>query len=409
MSIAVLFDSFGPYHHGRVAGCRGKCEVVGIAGGCSSAEYAWDHESPERLGLRVVNPGGPAGALTKREFRMRLRMILEAAGVDVVAVPGWADRLALEAMRWALERGKAVVMMSETSGLDRPSGGWKGWVRRRVISLCGSALVGGTPHREFVIGQGMREDAVFLGYDAVGNGYYEEESGRWRALDGERMRYFLASNRFIEKKNLFRLLEAQAGYASGMCDQETGGGWPLVLLGDGELKGELVAHAERLGLTVAFRAPWEGDECEAGARTVYFPGFRQIGELPRFYAHAGAFVHASTKEQWGLVVNEAMASGLPVIVSGRCGCASDLVRDGENGYVFEPTDVEGLAGLMGRVAGMEEAERAAMGEAGRRVIAAWGPERFAAGLKGAAEKAIEEGPKRAGVVDRMILNLLCRR
>ena len=165
--------------------------------------------------------------------------------------------------------------------------------------------------------------------------------------------------------------------------------------------------AEALGCGVVRGLPWEREgEVE---RAVYFAGFRQVEELPRIYAGAGVLVHASVKDTWGLVVNEAMASGLPVIVSGRCGCASDLVRDGENGYVFEPTDVEGLAGLMGRVAGMEDAERAAMGEAGRRVIADWGPERFAAGLKGAAEKAMEEGPKRAGVLDRALLKLLCRR
>ncbi len=409
MKVALIFSSYGPYHLARLAGCRGRCEVVGIGGGGNCKEYAWDHDEPEGAGLRVVNPGGPVGGLGRVEFRDRLRRELEGAGVDVVAVPGWADRLALEAMRWALERGKPVVMMSETSGLDRPSGGWKGWVRRRLVGLSGAALVGGSPHREFMIGQGMRRDAVFLGYDAVGNGYYEEESAQWRARDGERQRYFLASNRFIEKKNLFRLLDAQAGYASGMGDGEAGGGWPLVLLGDGELKGELVAHAERLGLRVVPGAPWEGEVSDAGARTVYFPGFRQIGELPRFYAHAGAFVHASTKEQWGLVVNEAMACGVPVVVSERCGCAPDLVVNGETGYAFNPLDAEALKGLLGKMAGMPEEARVAMGAAGRRRIAEWGPERFGEGLAGAAEKALAVGAKRAGVLDRALLNLLCCR
>jgi hypothetical protein len=174
--------------------------------------------------------------------------------VDVVAVPGWADRLALEALLWTLDRGRPVVMMSETSGLDGPAEGWKGKVRRRVIGLCGAALVGGTPHRKYICEQGMREEAVFLGYDAVGNDYYAAECGRWRREDSVRAPYFLASNRFIEKKNLFRLLEAQAKYATG---EGASGGWPLVLLGDGELRGALLAHAERVGLAVVDGAPWE--------------------------------------------------------------------------------------------------------------------------------------------------------
>jgi 1,2-diacylglycerol 3-alpha-glucosyltransferase len=409
MRVALLFDCYGPYHFARLEACLGMVEVIGVAGGGVSKVYDWKSGGVCVAGVRVVNRDGPGAALVGGEFRRRVRLLLDSDLPDVVAVPGWADRLAFEAVRWAQKRGKAVVMMSETSGLDSPAEGWKGWVRRRLIKLCGSALVGGTPHRKYICDQGMGADKVFTGYDAVGNSYYREDCERWRREDSPRAPYFLASNRFIEKKNLFRLLEAQAGYASGMCDKEAGRRWPLVLLGDGELKGALLVHAERLGLTVVFGAPWEGDVCEAGARTVYFPGFRQIGELPRFYAHAGAFVHASTKEQWGLVVNEAMAAGLPVIVSGRCGCASDLVREGENGYVFEPTDVGELAGLMGRVAGMSEVERAAMGEASRRVIAEWGPERFARGLKAAAEKALEVGPKRAGLVDRMLLEVLCRR
>ena len=406
MKVGLLFSSYGPYHLARLAGCRGRCEVVGIAGGGSSAEYAWDHESPERLGLQVVNPDGPAGALTMREFRMRLRSILDAAEVDVVAVPGWADRLALEALLWSLDRRRPVVMMSETSGLDWPAEGWKGKARRRVIRLCGAALVGGTPHRKYICEQGMREEAVFLGYDAVENGYYEAECGRWRREDSVRAPYFLASNRFIEKKNLFRLLEAHAKYATeeGAC-----GGWPLVLLGDGELRGALVAHAEVLGLAVVAGAPWDAEGGGASASTVYLPGFRQIGELPRFYAHAGAFVHASTKEQWGLVVNEAMACGLPVVVSERCGCVPDLVLGGETGFVFDPLDVGALTGLLVKVSGMSVEARAAMGTASRRVIEDWGPERFASGLKAAAEKAMEVGPRCAGVVEWMLLEVLCRR
>lgn len=406
MKVALIFSSYGPYHLARLAGCRGQCEAVGIAGGGSSAEYAWDHESPGRLGLEVVNPEGPAGALRRGEFRKRLRSILDAAEVDVVAVPGWADRLALEALLWSLERGRPVVMMSETSGLDGPAEGWKGKVRRRVIGLCGAALVGGTPHRKYICEQGMREEAVFLGYDAVENGYYEGECGRWRREDAEGAPYFLASNRFIEKKNLFRLLEAQARYATG---EGAGGGWPLVLLGDGELRGALLAHAEGLGLAVVAGAPWEAEGGGASARTVYLPGFRQIQELPRFYAHAGAFVHASTKEQWGLVVNEAMACGLPVVVSERCGCAPDLVVNGETGYAFDPLDVEALKGLLGKVSGMSGEARAAMGAAGCRLIKAWGPERFGEGLSAAAEKALRVGPKRAGVLDRALLNVLCCR
>jgi glycosyltransferase involved in cell wall biosynthesis len=104
-----------------------------------------------------------------------------------------------------------------------------------------------------------------------------------------------------------------------------------------------------------------------------------------------------------------MACGLPVVVSERCGCAPDLVVNGETGYAFDPLDVEALKGLLGKVSGMSGEARAAMGAAGCRLIKAWGPERFGEGLSAAAEKALRVGPKRAGVLDRALLNVLCCR
>jgi glycosyltransferase involved in cell wall biosynthesis len=138
---------------------------------------------------------------------------------------------------------------------------------------------------------------------------------------------------------------------------------------------------------------------------VQMPGFKQYEELPSYYAHAGAFIHASTTEQWGLVVNEAMASGLPVLVSNRCGCARDLVRDGENGWTFDPTNEEQLADLMLRISSDEE-RRKEMGHKSREIIAEWGPDRFASGVKAAVEAALAAPRKTAGLLDRFILKVL---
>src|SRR5208337_5127598 len=96
----------------------------------------------------------------------------------------------------------------------------------------------------------------------------------------------------------------------------------------------------------------------------HLPGFKQYEELPAYYGLAGAFVHASTAEQWGLVANEAMASGLPVLVSNRCGCATELVEEGRNGFAFDPENVEQLAGFMRRL-GCGPTDAASMGMAGR--------------------------------------------
>jgi 1,2-diacylglycerol 3-alpha-glucosyltransferase len=123
---------------------------------------------------------------------------------------------------------------------------------------------------------------------------------------------------------------------------------------------------------------------------VLMPGFKQYLELPLSYGLAQAFILASTTEQWGLVVNEAMASGLPVLVSDCYGCARDRVQHGVNGYTVEPRDVSAFTGVMIRLAENEDRRRA-MGEASASLIE--------------LAEMVKRSPRTpTGWVDRMMLN-----
>jgi 1,2-diacylglycerol 3-alpha-glucosyltransferase len=302
---------------------------------------------------------------------------------------------------WCTSRVVPAVVMSESQAIDEPRVPWKEVVKRRVVGVCAVALAGGQTHAEYLAQLGMPTDRIFLGYDAVDNRYFEENAKAVRRKDievrrerGLPERYFLASARFVEKKNLPRLLEAYAKYRSrGEIGNQKSEIWKLVLLGDGELRSTLFALRSSLGL----------DD------SVLMPGFKQYPDLPAYYGLASALVHASTTEQWGLVVNEAMASGLPVLVSNRCGCAPDLVQEGVNGFTFDPYNTDQLADLMVRVSRMDPAARDQMGTASRRIIADWGPERFATGLQQAVECALRVGPKRVSVFDRVLLRMLALR
>jgi glycosyltransferase involved in cell wall biosynthesis len=163
-----------------------------------------------------------------------------------------------------------------------------------------------------------------------------------------------------------------------------------VLLGDGPLKSDLCHLISDLRL----------QHC------VLLPGFKQYDELPVYYGHASAFIHASTTEQWGLVVNEAMASGLPVLVSSRCGCAQDLVKNGVNGFTFDPCNVEEMAQLMIQISAFKPFRLSAFGAASSEIIANWGPERFAEGMSAAVKIAMSTPPYKAGILDRLLLKLL---
>jgi glycosyltransferase involved in cell wall biosynthesis len=134
---------------------------------------------------------------------------------------------------------------------------------------------------------------------------------------------------------------------------------------------------------------------------VYLPGFKPYDELPVYYALANAFVHASTTEQWGLVVNEAIASALPVIVSERSGCIPELVNG--NGFVFDPANEHELTDRMLDMASLSDQERKHLGDNSYRIAANFAPERFGEGLGRAASVAMGVSRERFGVMVRALL------
>ena len=202
--------------------------------------------------------------------------------------------------------------------------------------------------------------------------------------------FFLASNRFVERKNLKGLIRAYASFVksfqfSGDSFQKVERRciWPLVLLGDGELREELVVLCADLGLRTEIGFSHGGSEhtkrkklkpnyqkfkTPSAAGLVIFAGFRQIEELPAFYGSAGAFIHPALSEPWGLVINEAMASGLPVLSSRNVGAAEELVVDGKTGYLFDPRNIEEMANAMSKVTGMTQEEQLTMGRAAFEMV-----------------------------------------
>jgi 1,2-diacylglycerol 3-alpha-glucosyltransferase len=358
MPIAVIFDHFGPYHWARLRGAAQYADIIGLELFGQTRDYAWERTTaPEashgNLEVRTLLPSVHRTAASPSAIFRCVQDALEEYRPDAVAIPGWSDQGGLAALDWCARRDVPVILMSESQEHDEPRRWAKEAVKRRIVRLCSAALVGGTPHKEYLAALGMPRERIFLGYDVVDNDHFRE--GAETARDGGSAlrtslglpeRYFLASKRFIPKKNLLRVIEAFARYRAGAGAKA----WDLVVMGNGPLEQEIQGATRALHLT----------------DHVHLPGFKQYQETPSYYGLASAFIHASTTEQWGLVVNEAMAAGLPVVVSKRCGCAVDLVHHGVNGFVVDPEDVSDIAGAMASIAG--HSDLASLGAASQRTI-----------------------------------------
>jgi glycosyltransferase involved in cell wall biosynthesis len=362
MKIAVAFHRLGPYHHARIQTTAKQGDAAAIEYTRKDVTYAWDIVDADHGFERITLFEKHGNHETIPEIGKRIRSAFARLNPDVVAIPGWGSRWSLMLLDACLKSRIPAILMSESTYHDAPRKRWLEAVKQRIVRLFSSALVGGQANAEYLRILGFGDRPILHGYDVVDNHHFaagadesRRESDCLHKELGLPSRFFLASGRMVEKKNHLRLLEAYAVYRERVGSSA----WDLVLLGDGPLRKEIESSIRRLGLS----------------DHVALPGFRQYDELPIHYGLAEAFVHPSTVEQWGLVVNEAMAAGLPVLVSNRCGCAPDLVREGHNGFTFDPFDVHGLASLMERISA-DSCDRNAMGAASREIIAGWPPELF---------------------------------
>lgn len=368
MNIAVVFERIGPYHDARIRAASQVAKVTAVEFVRMDRTYDWHSFQTSGYNRETLSEGGPflIGGLKEK-----LDRLFWSQKFDVVAVPGWGDVRSLVAAASAREAGSAVVVFSESQRQDRRRFALREHAKRIIMSLFDAALVGGERHRRYAVELGMPEDRIFLGYDVVDNEYFararkeilEKEQQIRRSL-GLQTEFLLAVSRLVEKKNLFVLLDAFREYLATATSARS-----LVIAGDGVLRSQLERYRDESGL-----GPY-----------VHFAGFVQYDLLPAYYSLARGFVHASTVEQWGLVVNEAMASSLPVIVSDHCGCVPELVRDGVNGFVVSSHTPTELTKAMVK---LDFADADAMGRKSLEIVSGWSPNTFANGLLKAAEAAV---------------------
>jgi len=396
MKIALLFDRFGPYHVARIRGAMRAAHVLAIEGAPHRAVYDWvPPDLPEGLDYAALTT--KTGEETDSALvEHRLETLVAPFSPDAMALPGWSNMITLTALRWCRKRGIAAVCMSETNAWDFKRKPLQEAVKLGIVAHYSAGLATNESQMGYLAQLGISSDGIASGYNAIDNDFFRAEAERFRAgceLPPEiadampkeaKGRYFLSSNRFIPKKNLIRLLDAYAAFRS--VRPSDAADWPLVLLGDGEMRPEIEAKIAQLGL----------------GSHVYLPGFLQLDALVRYYGTAGAFVHASTTEQWGLVINEAMAAGLPVAASRRCGATQYLIEDGVTGFSFEPFVTEEITAALRKIVDLPVGSL--LLDAAQTKVQELRPEAFGKGLVKAADFARDHmaGP---GFFSRIMLDL----
>ena len=410
--VGILWAQYGPYHFARAAALTRAAAPVPVralelAG--QTRDYQWWR--PERADVVTICPEGCAEGVSFWEVFRRTRRKLRELRVNVCLLPSYSPAPSLAALLAAKSLGIRAVMMNESHAGTARATGLAALTKRRLVRLFDAALVGGAPQRRYFAALGLPEHKIFTGYDAVDNDYFAGEAEKvradaagWRRRYGLPAHYFLNLGRFVAKKNLETLIRAYGQFLRTAPSTQT----HLVLVGSGDEEARLRELCSELRLSVTDHGATSSRENTTRGPGVHFYGFRQIDENPVFYALAEAFILPSVREEWGLVVNEAMASGLPVVVSETAGCAEDLLEaaatDGglqasasgtgslesrmrKNGFVFNPHSARELTEIL-LLLDSNPTLRQSMGRAGRQRIEKFSCAVFAENALGASRAAL---------------------
>jgi glycosyltransferase involved in cell wall biosynthesis len=300
----------------------------------------WDVPLTEGYHCRIVRPPRPGDSVHSGHFwGLNVREIGAAileSRPDVALIPGWHSITLLRGL-WACRCARIPVLYRGDTHLGGAPSGWRRplWaVRTRLLlRMFDGYLSPGTRVAEYLRRLGVDASRVFSAPHCVDNERFARQAARHQgpsARAAARARLGLGAEDFVvlfvgklgSDKRPLDLVRAMA---------RLGPEASLLVVGKGALESACREEAERLGV----RAVWAG--------------FLNQSQLGRAYAVADCLALPSALETWGLVVNEALATGLPCVVSDGVGSAPDLVTPGDTGEVFRAGSPEELAAALRRL------------------------------------------------------------
>ncbi len=290
---------------------------------------------------------------------------------NVINLPGYYEPAMNIVLFYCRLKGIIVVISADSTEGDNPNIGWREALKRFVVSKAQGFFCYGSKSAEYILKLGMKPEHILVENNSVDNKkisdlHAEALKTREIAKHSYQLRKynFIYVGRLIDVKNLDNLLAAYKPFA--VSD------WGLIVLGDGSQESKLKKYKNDNSL--------EG---------ICFIEGQPWFDVPKILALADVFILPSYSEPWGLVVNEAMACGLPVIVSIKCGSAYDVVKEGINGYTFDPYNIDELTFVFKKFVDNPE-KIIPFGQQSKEIIKRFSPENVAQEMYDGFKKVVYE-------------------
>lgn len=295
-----------------------------------------------------------------KDRRSALFAAFDAFRPTVLNITGYADPAQVLLMFYARSKDVKVIISSESSSLDQQRSGLKELFKKLIINRANAFFCFGETSAAYMESLGARpgeilvRNAAVIDEDVIRKQYDLAEQ---QSVQHGNARQFIYVGRLAKEKNLETLIHAFANVQKRSAGSEP---WQLLFVGDGPERALLEKLAAKQGL----------------ANAITFAGGHPWYKVPAFLAQSDVLILPSQSEPWGLVVNEAMVCGMPVIVSDKCGCVADLVKNDQNGFTFDPNQQAELEKAMQFFIQNPE-KMTAMGKASLRIIAPFSSKKVA--------------------------------
>jgi glycosyltransferase involved in cell wall biosynthesis len=333
--------------------------------------FTWDTPLLDGCESIVVRPTRPGERIDSSHFWgldvPEVTAAVERTSPDVALITGWYSVTLVRALRACRRLGVPVLyrgdshLLSGPVGWRRPLWSLKTWLLLRQFD---GFLSPGRRVTEYLRRFGVASARIFSVPHGVDNDLFAESAAPFGppcARERARRDWGIDADAFVPMF-VGKLTRSKRPLNVARAIAHLGGKTTFLVVGTGPLQQELEAEARRLGVDLRLA------------------GFLNQTELGRAYAVADCLTLPSDfPETWGLVVNEALATGLPVVVSDAVGCAPDLVVDGETGYVYPLDNIDELAGRLDTIR-RRKAEGYDWGPACRSLVARYSYPRMTAGL-----------------------------
>lgn len=347
--------------------------VIEIAGRGSPYAFAERDELPTKHWVTVF-PEKEIEELASSEIKEHLINLFENINPDVIAAGAIAFPSGAIAAMWAKKRRKGIVIFDDAKAEDVPRGRVTNFIKKSIYRNIDSVMYPAPTWDQTGFSWGFRKEQIFYGVDVVDNHFWqipkEERTAHQNAI--------VCVGRQIERKNMDFLIRA--------FQKTNAANYELLLVGDGVENTKLRCLAKN------------------NSNIKFYP-FLSQNEIRTLYKRVSALIIPSKFETWGLIINEAMAAGLPVLASDKCNATEILVKNGKNGYTFSPNNMDSLINTLNTFFLLTPEQQAIMGEESEKIISEWGLNKFAVEMFNAANYAYQYKKECKNIIDKIILGL----